>query len=619
MRRWLVVGAWLVAALAGAVVGGQIFDRAATVGELSPSAESMRAEARLKELVPEGPVVIAIVKGRQPYDPELVKSVQDVTKSLDGLAKVESLYNTPGGQIGVDGMTTMVRAELRDPSRQAEVVAKLRTIAAPRVLIGGETLAKQEFADQAVHDAAVGEGIALVVLTLVLGLIFRRIRPVLIVLGASLASITVTLLVLRALAEVVTVSEFALNVVTLLGLGLTVDYALLMLTWDRARKAVVISGAAVSLALLGLLVFAEPLLASMALGGLVAAIVATAVALTLVPALGSARFSITGRAGLLGRLARFAMAHAGPTALVTTAVLILLALPFFGVRLGNSDATSLPPGSESRQVAEEIRQSFEFGRAESVTIVVPGDASGAQMRDYLNALNRHDIGVARLQLRLGIPAGTTVIDLTPVSDALATEVVHTARSQPIDRPVLVGGPAAEVVDYQDSVRHALPLMLAVLFVALVILLYVLTGSLVIPVKALILNLLPLGAALGVLALLFGHLDLTTPVLLFVFIFALSMDYEVFLLARITDEYRATGDNDRAVLAGLTKTGPVVTAAAACLIVVFLGFVIGKLAPVREIGVGMTIALALDVTIVRGLLLPATMKLLGRWNWWPHTP
>jgi RND superfamily putative drug exporter len=599
--------------LAGAVFGGQVFDRAATVNELSPNAESMRAQARLHQLLPEGPVVIAIVKGRDAYDPTLVASVKGVTTALDGVAKVDSLYTAPGGPIGRDG-STMVRAEVLDAARQAEVVAKLRTIDAPTVLVGGESLAKQEFADRAVRDAALGEGVALIVLAGLLVLLFRRAGPVVVVLGVALISVTVTLLVLRVLSEFLTVSEFALNVVTLLGLGLTVDYALLLLTWDKARRAVLISGAAVSLTLLGLLAFAEPLLRSMALGGLVAAVVATAATLSLVR---YQAITLAGRTNLLHRLATYAMARPGPTALVTSAVLIALTIPFFGVRLGNSDATALPSTSESRRVAEEVRDNFRFGQADPVTVVVDGDSAGAEMRDYLNALNRRDIGVARLQLRFDVPAGATVIDLTPASDAVAPDVVRAVRAVPVARSHLVGGPAAEVVDYRNAVLGALPFMLGVLLLVLLALLYLLTGSLVIPVKALILNLLPLGAALGVLALVFGHLDLTTPVLLFVFIFGLSMDYEVFLLAGISDEYRDGKDNDRAVLAGLARTGPVVTAAAACLIVVFLGFVFGQLTPVREIGVGMSVALALDVTIVRGLLLPATMKLLGRWNWWPH--
>jgi RND superfamily putative drug exporter len=164
-----------------------------------------------------------------------------------------------------------------------------------------------------------------------------------------------------------------------------------------------------------------------------------------------------------------------------------------------------------------------------------------------------------------------------------------------------------------------------------ILLFGLTGSLVIPVKALVMNALTLAAALGVLVVVFqygwgaqllgfdswGGVDLTTPVLLFVFIFGLTMDYEVFLLARITERWRATGDNDRAVLEGIRESGRVVTAAAACMVIVFLGFALGGLVAVKEIGVGMAVALVLDVIVVRGLLLPAFMTLLGAWNWSPR--
>lgn len=628
----MVLAVWLALVVAGGVFGGQIFDRAATVSELSPSAESMRAAARLDQLSPEATVIIAITKDREPYDPELVASVQAVTIALEGIAKVESLYNAPGGMIGRDAKSTVVRAELIDLSKQDQVVAELRKIAAPRVLVSGEEIAEREFAETAVRDAAVGESVALVVLTLLLFLIFRRAAPVVVTLGTALASVAVTLLVLRGLAEVTVVSEFALNVVTLLGLGLTVDYALLILwryredqSWEKAGRAVLISGAAVSLALLGLLLFAEPLLAAMALGGLAASIIATAAALTLTPALIGifgdrvlpAKNATPERLSLLGRSAAYAVRKPGQVALLSAGLLVLLALPFWGADLGNSDARALPEDSESRQAFEEMAQVFRHGRAEPVTVIVESDSGGEQMRDYLNKLNTLP-GVNRLELRLQIPAGTTVIDLTPVTEKDGPAVVRAVRAVELDRPVIVGGQAAEVVDYRDAVLRKMPLVLAVLFVSLLGLLYLLTGSLVIPVKALLLNLLPLAASLGVLTILFGgHLDLTTPVLLFVFIFGLSMDYEVFLLSRITEEYRKTGDNERAIVTGLTRTGPVVTAAAACLIVVFLGFVFADLVPVREIGVGMAIALILDVTIVRGLLLPALMKLLGRWNWWPH--
>ncbi|WP_020522749.1 MMPL family transporter [Catelliglobosispora koreensis] len=625
--RWLVLSIWLALTIAGGVFGGQVFDKAAPVDELSASAEAMRAEARLDEIEPEGTVILAVTKDREPFDPELVASVTEVTKALAGIAKVESIYNTPGGGIGRDTKSTLIRAELLDPRYEEQVIAELRKIKAPRVLVGGQSVAEKEFADQAVRDAALGESVAIAVLIVLLFVIFRRTVPVLIVMGAALASITVTLLVLRGLAEVTTVSEFALNVVTLLGLGLTVDYALLMV-WryredgsaGRVKRTVLISGAAIALSLAALMVFGEPLLASMALGGLAAAVVSTAVALTLVPMLinlGAKRIPPATKPTftLLPRLASYALGRPGPVAFGAVVVLLLLSLPFLGVNVRGTDARILPAASEARQVYEEVLNTFRHGRPEPVVVIVERDATGAEMRDYLNKLNQLD-GVALMEPRIEMPPNVTVIDLIPDSEAVAQDVVRAARAVPVNASVLVGGTAAETVDYRDSVLGKLPLVLAVLFAVMLGLLFLLTGSLIIPVKAFLLNLLPLAASLGVLTLVFGTLDMTTPVLLFVFIFGLSMDYEVFLLARITEAYRSTKDNDGAILKGIVGTGPVVTAAAACLVVVFLGFLLGELAPVKEIGLGMAVALIIDVTIVRGLLLPSVMKLLGGWNWWP---
>ncbi|HEX6682829.1 MAG TPA: MMPL family transporter [Candidatus Limnocylindrales bacterium] len=619
--RWLVLGVWLLTAAAGAVAGSQIFDSAAVVDELSPRAESMRAQARLDALKPEAPTILAITKGRHPYDPELVASVEEVTRALEPIAKVESLYNAPGGGIGKDNLSTMVRVEVTDPSKQDEIVAALRRIQAPQVLVGGETLAEREFADRAISGAALGESVGLAVLAVLLILILGW-RSAWLPLVSAFLTIAVTLLALRGLAEVITVSEFAVNVVTLVGLGLSVDYALLIL-WrqrqdghtDRACRTVLISGGLVGIALLGLMLLAEPLLASMALGGLVAVVVATAAGLTLVPALLPENPSPIRETTLVGRMASFAVARPRSVAALSAGALLLLSLPFLGVSLHNSDARALPRDSESRLVFEENLHTFRQ-RPEPVTVIVEADAGGERMRDYLNLLNGLD-GVARLEQRLEIPAGTTVIDLTPDSESVAPAVVRAVRALAAPAPILVGGAAAEIVDYRDAVAGRLPLMLAVVFAAMLVMLFLLTGSLLIPVKALLLNLLSLGAALGVLSIIFNDLDLTTPVLLFVFIFGLSMDYEVFALSRIFEGYRDSRDNTAAIVDGLARTGPVLTAAALSLIVVFLGFLLGGLAPMTHLGIGMVLALVIDVTIVRALLLPATMQLLGRWNYWPE--
>jgi putative drug exporter of the RND superfamily len=252
----------------------------------------------------------------------------------------------------------------------------------------------------------------------------------------------------------------------------------------------------------------------------------------------------------------------------------------------------------------------------------------------MNALNTLD-GVLRIEPRPDIDAPAAIIDVTPEGETAgqtSRDVVRAIRALDPPFPVLVGGAAAELVDYRDSVASRFPIALLVILLSTAVLLFVLTGSLVIPVKALLMNVLTLLATLGVLVVVFqwgigdalfgfdswGAIDVTTPVLLFVFVFGLSMDYEVFLLARIKEEWERRGDNDAAVLAGITASGPVVTAAALSIGIVFGGFALGQLTEVRQIGVGMAVAVLLDVTVVRGLLLPAAMSLLGRWNWWPGT-
>jgi RND superfamily putative drug exporter len=671
-HRWPVLGVWLVLITAGLVLGGSVFDRLTTTGSLRPDAESQLTESRVDQLQPEGPTVVAVVGGRDVWDPALVADVTAVTgevRAMDGVAEVEDLYGAPGGRIGADNRRSMIRVELDrglpdDRREQVEdaVTAALHRIDAPEVLVGGEKPAERAFADQAIADTAFGESVALVVLLIMLGLILGGLVAGLIPLAAALATVTVTLLGLFGLTALIEVSEFTVNVVTLLGIGLAVDYALLVIARFREERAaapgeavaellarttatagrtVLISGLAVAVAMFGLSAFAEPLLGAMALGGALAVLLGTAAGLTVVPALiAVAHRRIPGPSmrraargpGVLARLAAFAQLKPGPVALAVTAGLLTLSLPFlFTVNLENSDARALPASAEARKLQEAVLRDFGGGQADPIVVVMEADPADAAVRDFLNALNTVD-GVLRIQPRLDIAAPAAVVDVTPegaTAGRTARDAVRAIRALDPPFPVLVGGAAAELVDYRDSVAARFPVALLVVLLSTVVLLFVLTGSLVIPVKALLMNALVLLATLGTLVVVFqwgvgdallgfdswGAIDVTTPVLLFVFVFGLSMDYEVFLLARIREERDHT-DGDRAVRAGIEKSGPVVTAAALCIGVVFLGFLLGDLIAVKEIGFAMTVALLLDVTVVRGLLLPALMSLLGEWNWWP---
>jgi len=275
------------------------------------------------------------------------------------------------------------------------------------------------------------------------------------------------------------------------------------------------------------------------------------------------------------------------------------------------------------------------GGTDPIVVVVESVPGSPLVADYLHRVGQLP-GVARVEPRQGTPPQLTVLDVVPQGTGegpVATRLVQRIRA--LERPVAVGvtGPAAFLVDYRDSLTGRLPYALGLIGLATFVLLFLMTGSVVVPVKAIVMNVLSLGASFGALVWVFqeGHLsgllgfdppgmvDITVPVLIFVFAFGLSMDYEVFLLSRIKEAWDETGDNDRAVALGLQRTGRIVTSAALLLVVVFAGFMAAGMLTIKQIGLGTVLAVALDATVVRMLLVPATMKLMGRWNWWAPAP
>jgi RND superfamily putative drug exporter len=670
-RRRLVLLAWLAVVLGATLLGGAVFDRLGETEGLRPDAESVVAEARIDRLLPGGPVMVAVVDGRFAYEPELVRSVTLAVQELartPGVTDTDSLYTSPGGQVAPDNRSSLLLVQLAEGLDEGElhavqdrVVARLQRIDAPRVLVGGKELAEREFAEQAVRDLARGELAALALLLVVLLVVFGGIVAAGLPLVVALVSISGTVLALLPIGLVTPVSEYSVNVVTLLGLGLAVDYSLLVVARfreersgtapgaaieravDSAGRTVVFSALAVASALAGLLVFAEPLLRSIALPGAAVALLGALASVTLLPALLAmwggrippARPPRPAGRGVLPRLAAVAQRRPGVTATLVTLALLALALPFAHANLADAGPESLPRASQSRQVDQLARERFGRG-ADPVTVLVDVDDGDPAFVAFANQVNRLD-SVRLLENRPDVPDGHAILDITPERDgpagATARRLVTQLRA--LDTPFgkQVTGTAAEEVDYRASVAGRLPFALGLIVVATFVLLFLLTGSLVVPAKALAMNLLSLGASLGALVWIFqdgqltwllrfdpvGAVDLTTPVLLLVLTFGLSMDYEVFLLARIKEAWDASGDNRQAISAGLQRSGPIVTAAATCMVVVFLGFAAGALLPLKALGVGMTVAVLLDVTVVRGLLLPATMQLLGDLNWWAPPP
>jgi RND superfamily putative drug exporter len=678
-RRVPVVLAWVLLLAVGLAAGGQVFGRLGTGSGLRDDAESVVVGDLLSRVAGAGSSMTGLLDGRPADDPafraEVDRAVHDL-EAMDGVAKVTGPFvqgrEVPGLVAG-DRRAVLVRVELETDlrGRYDQVVdrvgGRLRAVDAPRVLVGGDDLAREAFQEQAQRDLERGETLAMPVMLVLLFLVFRGIVAAVTPLVVAAVAVAGALLILLGVSQVADISAYSVNVITMLGLGLAVDYSLLVISRFREERAggleipgaiertlatagrtVAFSGLTVAAALCGLLAFAEPFLRSLAWGGIGVVLVAMVAALTLVPAL----LGLWGRRirpgrgsvpsppehgaapsdhGVFFRLSRLVQRAAPAIVVGVAALLILLALPFRHARLENSGLESLPRSSESRQLFEAVGDRFPGGGTDPVTVVVQSAPGNPPVADYLRRVGALP-GVARAEPRPDIPPTVTVLDVVPQGTSegpVATRLVERIRDLERPAPGGVTGPAAFLVDYRESLADRLPYALGLIGLATFVLLFLMTGSVVVPVKAIVMCVLSLGASFGALVWVFqeGHLsgllgfdapgmvDITVPLLIFVFAFGLSMDYEVFLLSRIKEAWDQTGDNDLAVALGLQRTGRIVTSAAALIVVVFLGFAAGELLTIKEVGVGMAIAVLLDATVVRMLLVPATMKLMGRWNWW----
>jgi RND superfamily putative drug exporter len=339
--------------------------------------------------------------------------------------------------------------------------------------------------------------------------------------------------------------------------------------------------------------------------------------------------------GRFYRLARRVQRRPAAVAGVVGLVLVLFGLPFLHARFENGDARSLPRSSEVRATALTLADRFPSRGADPITLIAAARPTDPRLLAWVHDLAQLD-GAVDVSLRPGAPEGPTVVDVVPTGTAqgsVAKAIVNGARATHPDFAFDVGGPAAELLDVKAKLTARLPLAGLVVGLATLVLLFLMTGSLVVPIKAVIMNVLSLGATFGALAWIFqdghlagllgfdsvGALDLWMPVLIVIFAFGLSMDYEVFLLARIKEIHDHTGDNDYAVAAGLQRSGRIITAAAGLIVVVFAGFAAGEVLAIKQLGVGLAIAVIVDAALVRTLLVPATMKLLGERNWWAPAP
>jgi RND superfamily putative drug exporter len=510
-------------------------------------------------------------------------------------------------------------------------------------IVGGPAIASEQVRTQSEHDLFRAELIAFPLLML-LGLwIFRSLVAAVLPLAAGILSIATTLALLRGANALAPVSVFALNLVTGAGLGLAIDYSLLLVsryreelarigpgpealraTLETAGRTVAFSAVTVAVAFASLLVFPLAFLRSMAIGGLIVAPFAGLVALTVVPAL----FALLGtridalsirRGGQSGSGGWYRFSHAVmrrplPIAVATAAVLVALGLPFLGVRFTAVTAAVLPESASARQVQDFV------GGSSAMHVLAPS-------RDVAARVGRlPDVASVGTPRPVGSEWSFDVVPRTADLTGQTKELVRRLRAIP---GVSVAGLAAWYLDTSHSLLTHLPLALAALALAVVALLYLVTRSAILPVKAVIMNALSLSAAFGILVWIFqdgrlegllryqseGALELTQPILLFAIAFGLATDYGVFLLARIREAHDDGLENREAVALGLERTGRVVTAAAVLFCVAVGSFATSSIVLVKEIGVGIAAAVAIDASLVRALLVPSLMALLGDWNWW----
>jgi RND superfamily putative drug exporter len=334
------------------------------------------------------------------------------------------------------------------------------------------------------------------------------------------------------------------------------------------------------------------------------------------------------------RLSRFVMRRPGPIALVSATVLILAGLPFLGIKFTSVDPTVLPAGTESRQVDTALKRDFPPNRTSPMYLAVDSLPT-KRMREWAHGLD--DVpGVAAVRGPQRVGRDTSLIQVVSRSGSLderSQDLVRDIRDTPAPFTVLAGGQTADFVDFKSSLARHLPIAFAIVIVTTLVVLFLMTGSVVLPIKALVMNVLTLSAAFGLLVLIFqdgrlegllgytsqGALEATMPVLLFAVAFGLSTDYGVFLLSRIKEARDSGASDSEAVAVGLERTGRIVTAAALLFSIAIGAFATSRIIFIKENGVGTALAVLIDASIIRALLVPSLMELLGRWNWWAPRP
>ena len=701
-RAWVVLTAGLVLVAIAAVFGIGVFGSLSNGGYDDPASASARSSvqehATFKNHAPDI-VVIYSSPTMKVGDPAFRSSVQKMLAALPkgSIQRVTSWYQTPSPTlISKDQHSTRVILSLTGTSQSDK--AALYDKVSPRLQatglttsVGGMWSVFRDVNERVSSDIAKAELISLPIVVILCLVFFGSVAAALMPAFVGAVAIFGAFAFVRIISMVTDVSVFSINIITLIGMGLAIDYALFVVsrfreelakrsgtdrehvseaiaaTMGTAGRTVLFSGLIVAASLASLLIFQQSFLRSMGYGGVAAVLAAMLSALTLLPALltvlgprieagrmpwrrdlkraaGPRDTAASGEleeAGAWATLAHSVMRRPITYLLVITIGLLALGAPFLSVRWGSTDERVLPVNAPSR-VSADLGARLFGGGTSSANVVVQ-EVTRPELASYVSGLGAvRGVRSAQLIDQVAAASGggrtTSLVQVSWLGESQSEPSQQLVRDLRTIQPgpgasALVGGQSASAVDLVDSVGARLPWMGLFVVAVMLVLLFIAFGSVVLPLKAVVMSVLSLTASFGVVTLIFqdgylsgplgftstGYLDVTQPILMLAIIFGLSMDYEVFLLSRIREEWDRTGDNTASVANGLQRSGRIITSAAVLLAVVIGGFATSGIVIMKMIGIGMLVAVLIDATVVRALLVPATMKLLGTLNWWAPGP
>lgn len=679
----LVLAAVAVFVLFAGAVGKNVESHLKAAGFTDSASESERATALLRDSLgySPNPAIVLVVRapGGGPLDLGSPSVRREVDRLSRGMARVEYVgrvvnplrdRRAAAKLIARDGESLAVTGYLSTEDLEdaggiaAEGVEPLVESSSLDVAMGGFAAGFNETNDQTRKDLTKAELIAFPILALLLLFVFRGVVAASIPLLIGVVSIIGTLLVLRIMSSFTDTSVFALNIATGLSLGLAVDYALLLVsryreeigrggatreahrrTVQTAGRTAVFSGLTVAAAMAALVIMPQRFLYSMAVAGASVAVLSSLIAILVVPSLlallGTRIDALSIRRGPAVsdtsdgwyRLARGVMRRPVAVALASSALLLAAAAPLLWTTLTGPSAEAVPPDQPSAKAYDYLEAHYPRDVTEAVTVAVDGRAGPAQLAGFRQQIEAVDgiTGGAPFARASREVAYANFALAGPALQAEAQDAVQGIRdlAPPAATAALLSGNTAGFIDQKQSLLDHAPLVVGIIALTTLILLFLLTGSVLLPIKTLVMNSLTLGATLGILVVAFqaGWLDspldytgpaaieVTSLVFLFAVIFGLATDYAVLVMSRIKEQYDLGASNEEAVAIGIGRTGRVITAAALAIAIVFLAFGVSTVFFVKQIAIGMAFGVMIDATIVRALLVPSLMRLFGEWNWW----